>query len=205
MVQKYIENPLVIRRRKFDIRQWVLLTDFKPFRVWGYDECYIRFCATEYTPENLKDRKVHLTNNSVTKGVSDILGDGIEENMVCQNDFIKMLQEIAGKDVFLEMIRPQMDKIAVQALESVKENIVGRQNTMEVFGFDFMVDEEFRVWLIEVNSSPTMEYSTKVTTNIVQRGMSDYGDLVNNYLFGGKQYKKKQAEELYGGWRLLTE
>ena len=54
----------------------------KPLRAWTYEECYIRFCATEYTPENLKDRKVHLTNNSVTKGVSHIMNDGIEENMM---------------------------------------------------------------------------------------------------------------------------
>ena len=75
---------------------------------------------------------------------------------------------------------------------------------MEVFGFDFMVDEDYRVWLIEVNSSPTMEYSTKVTADIVSRGMSDYADLVNNYLFKGKQYKPEKARELYGGWKLLA-
>jgi|JI10StandDraft_1071094.scaffolds.fasta_scaffold1758764_1 hypothetical protein len=49
-----------------------------------------------------------------------------------------------------------------------------------------------------------MEYSTKVTTKIVQKGMSDLGDLVNNYMFKGKYYDKNKVSELYGGWQLLT-
>ena len=29
-----------------------------------------------------------------------------------------------------------------------------------MFGYDFMIDEDYHVWLIEVNSSPAMDYST---------------------------------------------
>ncbi len=57
-----------------------------------------------------------------------------------------------------------------------------------------MIDEDYKVWLIEVNSSPTMEYSTKVTTKIVRKGMSDLADLVNNYMFKGKYYDKSRAQ-----------
>jgi tubulin monoglycylase TTLL3/8 len=67
-----------------------------------------------------------------------------------------------------------------------------------------MIDENYKVWLIEVNSSPTMEYSTKVTEEIVKKGMKELADLVNNYMFKGKYYDKSRARELYGGWNLLT-
>ena len=37
----------------------------------------------------------------------------------------------------------------------------------EIFGYDFMVDTSLNVWLIEVNSSPSMEYSSPVTQKMV--------------------------------------
>jgi len=32
-----------------------------------------------------------------------------------------------------------------------------RKNSFEFIGYDFMVDEDLKVWLIEVNSSPSMD------------------------------------------------
>lgn len=42
-----------------------------------------------------------------------------------------------------------------------------------MFGFDIMVDDQYRPWLIEVNSSPSMDKSTPVTAQLVPAVLED--------------------------------
>ena len=53
-----------------------------------------------------------------------------------------------------------MKKIAQYSCEAAQDLVEGRKNSHELFGYDFMVDENFNTWLIEINSSPAMDYST---------------------------------------------
>ena len=41
-----------------------------------------------------------------------------------------------------------------------------------------MVDEEFNLWLLEINSSPAMYYSTKVTTKLVKMVLKDTAKVI---------------------------
>lgn len=43
----------------------------------------------------------------------------------------------------------------------------------EVYGFDIMIDQNLRPWLIEVNSSPACDYSTEVTEKFVRKALPD--------------------------------
>jgi hypothetical protein len=53
-----------------------------------------------------------------------------------------------------------MQNIVINSIKSCKDTIINRKNSFEIYGYDFMVDENYNVWLLEVNSSPSMEYST---------------------------------------------
>jgi hypothetical protein len=60
-----MEQPLLINKRKFDIRVWVLVTTES--KVYLFKQGYLRMTSTEYdlTPESLVRPEVHLTNNAV--------------------------------------------------------------------------------------------------------------------------------------------
>ena len=51
-----------------------------------------------------------------------------------------------------------------------------------------MVDQDLRVWLIEVNSSPTMERSTSTTERLVDMVLFDLPKVIFDYPNSG--YKK---------------
>lgn len=65
IIQKYIERPLLIHKRKFDIRVWVLLTHDSD--LFFFPEGYLRMSGSPYGIDlkNVDDAFVHLTNNAV--------------------------------------------------------------------------------------------------------------------------------------------
>lgn len=62
-----------------------------------------------------------------------------------------------------------MKKITLDAIRSVFVKISPErlQHNFEIFGLDFMVDNEFRPWLIEVNTNPCLEMSCPLLSRIV--------------------------------------
>jgi tubulin monoglycylase TTLL3/8 len=75
VAQKYIENSALILERRFDIRQWVVVTNFENLEFLFWDEFYVRLCSTPYSDkeEHLKDSFRHLANNSINKNVDQSL------------------------------------------------------------------------------------------------------------------------------------
>ena len=199
IVQKYIENPMIILNRKYDIRQWVLITGWSGITIWIYSECYIRFGAVEYNDAKLTNRYMHLTNNCVTKHFSGPEGD-IEGNMWDQDEYSEYLKEYFGRNVFEEQIKPMIQKIIIWSLESVQDTMINRQRSCELLGYDFMVDEDCNPWLLEVNSSPAMDYSTvtivkkqAITKRLVKDVSEDIIKVTIDY-YGASKKKRPEID-----------
>ena len=42
-----------------------------------------------------------------------------------------------------------------------------RHCTFEIFGYDFMIDEDFKPWIIEVNTNPCLELSSPLLARLI--------------------------------------
>lgn len=48
LVQRYIKTPILIEKKKFDLRLYVLIKGFDPIQAYLCDEGLGRFCTEDY-------------------------------------------------------------------------------------------------------------------------------------------------------------
>ena len=178
VLQKYIENPLIIYKKKFDIRQWVLITSIHPLTIWKWEEPYLRFSAENYDIENINNIYSHLTNNSIAKHSLKYNSENlIKEDMWDINQFKNYLFDIYKKDLWND-INEKIKNSIICSFDCARHEIGYRENSHELFGYDFMIDNEFNVYLIEINSSPAMDYSTSITERLVKENLGNIIQIV---------------------------
>jgi tubulin polyglutamylase TTLL1 len=66
---RYIDNPLLIGGKKFDLRLYVLVTSFRPLKCYLFKLGFCRFCTVKYDTniQELDNMYIHLTNVSIQK------------------------------------------------------------------------------------------------------------------------------------------
>lgn len=69
IVQRYLQYPLLIGGKKFDMRLYVLVMSFTPLKVYQYRRGFARFANSHYssTIDDIYNSFVHLTNVAIQK------------------------------------------------------------------------------------------------------------------------------------------
>ncbi|KAM3147792.1 hypothetical protein pb186bvf_000120 [Paramecium bursaria] len=187
VIQKYLERPLLIKNRKFDIRVWFMLT--QELELYFFSQGYIRLASEEYNLKNIGNSFVHLTNNAIQKH-SNKYGQLEDGNQMSFDDTMKYF---AHKGDFYKNIVDKIKKLGYIAFSSVRRkiNIHNRKFCFEIFGLDFMIDEDFKVWLIEVNTNPCLEESSPLLAMLIPRMLDDAFQLTIDVEFPVADYKVK--------------
>ncbi len=174
IIQKYIECPLLVRGRKFDIRMWALVT--QEMDAYLFKEGYIRTSSEEYRLDDVDNRFVHLTNNAVQQFAKNYgqFEDGNQMSFQRFQDYL--VEAYPGRKIsFAGDIFPQIRNLVKKSMLATRKrlNPENRRNTFEIFGYDFMIDSDFAVWLIEVNTNPCLEESSGLLRTLLPRMLDD--------------------------------
>jgi len=119
---------------------------------------------------------VHLTNNAIQKNAPNYcqFEDGNQLNF---NDFKKYLKVHHDKpdDFFDKHILAKMKKFTAISLESIRKKLNPNKKVQcfEIFGYDYILDNEFNTWLIEANTNPCLEESSQILKMLLPRMIND--------------------------------
>lgn len=70
---------------------------------------------------------------------------------------------------FIKTVLPKCKKMAQDSMRAISRKIDPNRKTFsfEIFGYDFMIDEDFTPWLIEVNTNPCFELSSPYLARLI--------------------------------------
>lgn len=167
-VQKYISNPFLINKVKFDLRLYVLVTSIDPIQIYLYDDGLVRFATEEYTTkqEDLNNKMIHLTNYSVNKNSHNFefnqdVGQFEGHKWALQT----LWRYLETKGYKWEPVWEKIKKICLKTVLcghfDMAEGFGGQVSSdylcYKLFGVDILLDENLRPWLLEVNNFPSLE------------------------------------------------
>jgi len=192
LLQKYLEKPLLYQGRKFDIRIWILIIAGQENFVYIFKQGHLKATCAEYDI-NSSSPFIHLTNYSVQKHNIDFSKKEIGNEISYQDFQDELDKKNTGKN-FLKDIYPKIVYIIRLAIGSAKSNLnhLKRENCFEIFGCDFILDEKYRPYLLEINMNPGLEISSPLISKLVPRMVDDALKLT----IDKKYYKDREADSV---------
>lgn len=190
VVSRYIDKPLLIQGLKFDLRIYVLVTSFEPLRAYVYREGLTRFASSPYSTDkkDLKDAYRHLTNYSINKKSENFVENkqAGQDNVGHKWSFSAFNKHLEHVGVDTEIVWSGILDLCLKTLISVRPVIAAETkkatvhcaNCFELYGFDVLVDEDLKPWLIEVNLSPSMLAESPLDQQVKSAVLSDTFNLV---------------------------
>lgn len=171
VVQKYIEKPLLYCGRKFDIRVWAIMT--WKHELYYYKHGYIRTSSDEYSL-NSNLNYVHLTNNCLQQ-YGEKYSKFEDGNTLPYNVIEDYIMQRYPSFSFETHIVPRIKDLIIDTYLSVKTelNPCKRRNCFELLGYDFVIDEDMRTWLIEVNANPYLGVPNKFIEGLLPKMLND--------------------------------
>ena len=191
IIQKYIEKPFLYKGRKCDIRIWVLITH--TMKVYIFKEGHLKASSLNYNNNDF-DSFIHITNYSLQK-YNKLFSKFEKGNEISFQTFQNFINENNYIN-FREEIFPKIIEIVKHSVLSVRNkiNINNLNYCFEIFGYDFMMDEDKNVYLIEINTNPGLEISSDIIAELVPRMIDNSLLLTVDELFP-TEYSKECLNE----------
>jgi len=153
------------------MRIYIIVTCFEPLKAYIFQHGLVRLATQPYSTNTstLKKRFIHLTNFSINKKADNYkknTGTG-EEEMSSKWSLEELREEYEKMGINYDEVFKQIKHLCIKTLMAVEPQITTamrstkhRNQCFEVYGFDVIIDQKLRPWLLEVNVAPSLSSSS---------------------------------------------
>ncbi|KAL2792904.1 putative tubulin polyglutamylase TTLL2, partial [Daubentonia madagascariensis] len=178
IVQKYICNPLLVGGYKCDLRIYVCVTGFRPLTIYVYQEGIVRFATEKFDLSNLQNYHAHLTNCSINKSgasydkIKEVIGHG------CKWTLSRFFSYLRSWDVDDLLLWQKIHRVVILTVLAIAPSVPSAANCFELFGFDILIDDNLKPWLLEVNYSPALSLDCSTDVSVKRKLIHDIIELI---------------------------
>lgn len=190
LVSKYVADPLCIDGHKCDLRVYVLVTSFDPLLIYVYEEGLVRLATVKYdrNAENLWNPCMHLCNYSINKYHSDYIksSDAQDEDVGHKWTLSALLRHLKSQGCDTRQLMSNIEDLIIKSIFATAQSIISAcrmfvpngNNCFELYGFDILIDDTLKPWLLEINLSPSMGVDSPIDTKVKAALITDLLTLV---------------------------
>ena len=150
------------------MRLYVLITSVDPLIIYIYKDGLARLATEPYSTESIdiKNNCIHLTNCKVNKENTESYGgngdpfSGFKWTLSMLQDYLE--EECMDWECIWDRIEDIVRKTIILGYDTMKKECSGlksRYNCYKLLGFDIMLDENLKPWVLEVCFNMTNNFS----------------------------------------------
>ncbi|KAK3547254.1 hypothetical protein QTP86_017805 [Hemibagrus guttatus] len=148
IAQRYIQNPLLLKGKKFDVRSYFLIACTSPYMVF-FRHGYVRLTCDLYDPKS-NNLTAHLTNQYMQKKnpLYSMMKEETVWSMERFNSYINekfMVAKGLPRDWVLNVFTRRMQQIMTHCFLAVKSKLECKLGYFDLIGCDFLIDEDFKL------------------------------------------------------------
>ncbi|CEL97771.1 unnamed protein product [Vitrella brassicaformis CCMP3155] len=220
VIQEYIRRPLLLEGFKFDLRVYVLVTSFQPLEAFVYKRGFARIATVLYSadPRDIHNRFIHLTNSSIQRhNMPDATQPTSKQHETAQPhdepiDSPPLDVLFGGTKISLDDLTTRLEArgidwadlwrrlcdVVLKSLCCCQDFIPHQRSAFELFGYDILIDERLKPWLLEVNASPSLGQEHVLDEKVKLPLISDTIDLVAPLAFDRQKLVQVLSRRLEG-------
>lgn len=163
-VQQFISNPFLIDGKKFDIGIYAVITSINPLRIYTIDgDALIRFCPKDYHPFDASDRDKYVVHDDYLPMWKMPAFQKIYNDLGCTfKEAFEVYMQRQGAN--MKRLWADMKAAIVEICLHKEQRLVELTSKLfdsskyffDMVRVDFMLDENFNFYVMEVNMSPNL-------------------------------------------------